>query len=145
MSDGTELPIVAAVKVVVDEVRAKSILTPTGGFLDTFDYSLNPYSGCQFACKYCYAASWVYDRELRATWGDWVKAKVNAAALLDQAGQQGKLVGKRLYMSSVTDPWQPEEHRRGTRHLGITRACLEVLLRYPPALRAGAGIIPIFS
>ncbi len=113
----------------VVETRARSILTSTGGFLDSFDYSLNPYSGCSFACSYCYAASWVYDRELRDSWGRWVRAKTNAAELLEKAGRQGKLAGKRIYMSSVTDPYQPLEKRAA-----ITRGCLEALIRYPPAL-----------
>jgi DNA repair photolyase len=115
--------------VAVDEVQAKSILTPTGGFLDSFDYSLNPYFGCSFGCSYCYAASWVYDRGLRSSWGRWVRAKRNAAALLLKAARAGKLTGKRIYMSSVTDPYQPLERRAG-----ITRACLEVLAEHPPAL-----------
>lgn len=113
----------------VEEVQAKGILTPTGGFLNSFDYSLNPYVGCRFACSYCYAASWVYDRELRESWGRWLKVKANAAALLEKAGQQSKLAGKRIYMSSVTDPYQPHE-----RKARLTRTCLEVLLDYPPAL-----------
>ena len=113
----------------IDEVQSKSILTPTGGFLHSFDYSLNPYFGCRFGCSYCYAASWVYDRNLRNNWGHWLKVKANAAALLEQAGARGKLAGTRVYMSSVTDPYQPEERRAG-----VTRACLDVMVRYPPAL-----------
>ncbi len=113
----------------IDEIQAKTILSATGGFLDSFDYSLNPYSGCRFACSYCYAAAWVYDRELRQNWGRWARVKQNAAVLLEKAGRQGKLNGKRIYMSSVTDPYQPQEAKSG-----ITRACLAVMLRYPPAL-----------
>jgi DNA repair photolyase len=113
----------------VESVTAKSILTPTGGFLNTFDFSLNPYVGCAFGCSYCYAASWVYDAALREQWGRWVRAKTNAAALLAKAGRAGKLTGKRIFMSSVTDPYQPVE-----KHAEITRACLEALGRFPPAL-----------
>ncbi len=113
----------------IEEVDARTILSATGGFLDSFDYSLNPYSGCRFACSYCYAAAWVYDRELRQNWGRWARVKRNAAALLEKAGRQGKLNGKRIYMSSVTDPYQPQEAKSG-----VTRACLEVMLRFPPAL-----------
>ena len=113
----------------VETAAARSILTPTGGFLDSFDYSLNPYSGCAFGCSYCYAAGWVYDRDLRERWGRWLRVKANAAELLEKAGRQGKLAGRRIYMSSVTDPYQPQERRSG-----ITHACLEVMCRYPPAL-----------
>ncbi|HZQ38542.1 MAG TPA: radical SAM protein [Dehalococcoidia bacterium] len=113
----------------VDAVEARSILTKTGGFLASFDFSLNPYRGCAFGCGYCYAASWVYDARERERWGRWVQAKRNAAALLAKAARQGKLADARIFMSSVTDPYQPLEKR-----LGITRACLEVLAEHPPAL-----------
>ncbi len=113
----------------IAEVEARSILTKTGGFLDSFDYSLNPYRGCAFGCGYCYAASWVYDAGERDRWGRWLQAKRNAAALLAKAARQGKLDGARIFMSSVTDPYQPAEKR-----FGITRACLALLAEHPPAL-----------
>ncbi len=113
----------------ISEVSARSILTKTGGFLASFDYSLNPYRGCAFGCGYCYAASWVYDAAEREQWGRWLQAKTNAAALLAKAARRGKLDGARIFMSSVTDPYQPQEKRAG-----ITRACLEVLTDNPPAL-----------
>lgn len=118
-----------ALMLAVSQVESRSILTKTGGFLDSFDYSLNPYRGCAFGCGYCYAASWVYDAGERERWGRWVQAKRNAAALLQKAARQGKLDGARIFMSSVTDPYQPVEKR-----LGITRACLAVLADHAPAL-----------
>lgn len=120
------------------EVRAadaRSILTATRGFTSVevpgtgFDYTLNPYRGCAFNCSYCYAPAFVPDEADRAAWGRWVQAKQNAAELLRQAGQRGRLRGKNIYMSTVTDPYQPIERR-----LGLTRACLEVLVAHPPRL-----------
>lgn len=35
---------------------AKSILTQPAGFMDAYDFTLNPYSGCSFGCTYCYVA-----------------------------------------------------------------------------------------
>src|SRR5579884_2209874 len=111
----------------VEAVQSKSILTPTGGFLASFDYSLNPYVGCAFGCSYCYAASWVYDRVLQQSWGRWLRAKTNAPELLLRSARRGKVAGSRIFLSSVTDPYQPAERR-----LKLTRGCLEVLAEHPP-------------
>lgn len=101
---------------------ASSLLTPGAGFMSTYDYTLNPYSGCTFGCTYCYAAFFARSREKVDGWGDWVTVKENALALLRRARRGGKLVGKTIYLSSVTDPYQPIE-----RTLGLTRALLEEL------------------
>lgn len=119
----------------VSEVTARSILTETRGFTSVkepgtgFHYSLNPYRGCTFNCSYCYAPAFVFDDVARRNWGRWVTIKANAEALLHTAGRRGKLRNKNVYMSTVTDPYQPIE-----RKLGLTRACIETLLIYPPRL-----------
>ena len=105
-------------------IDAKSILTPSSGFIGAYDYTLNPYSGCTFGCSYCYAAFFVRDAAARDEWGRWVKVKENALALL-QKRRRKPLINKTIYMSSVTDPYQPIE-----RELGLTRALLEELLAY---------------
>lgn len=103
---------------------AKSILSPATGFIDQFDYTLNPYSGCTLACSYCYAAFFVRDATDQAEWGKWVRVKENALDLLKKRRRK-PLTGKAIYMSSVTDPYQPIE-----RELGLTRAILEELATY---------------
>ena len=62
---------------------ATSILTRATGFIDSFDFTLNPYSGCAFGCSYCYAAFFPRTRILRDTWGTWVQIKSNAVAKLE--------------------------------------------------------------
>lgn len=119
----------------IDQVEARTILTETRGFTSVdvpgtgFHYSLNPYRGCAFNCSYCYAPAFVFDEDARRNWGRWVTIKANAEALLRTAGRRGKLRNKNVYMSTVTDPYQPIEHK-----LGLTRACLEVMLDYLPRL-----------
>ena len=105
-------------------VDARTILTAASGFIRRYRYTLNPYSGCRFACEYCYARAFAPTPEKRETWGEWVSAKQNAAALIAKACRDGKLLsGDAVYMSSATDPYQPAEAR-----LGVTRAILEAML-----------------
>jgi DNA repair photolyase len=101
-------------------LRANSqILTRTTGRLGIFDYSLNPYVGCGFGCSYCYASFFQPDPERFETWGKWVDAKTGAVETILRTRN---LKGKRIYMSSATDPYQPVEAR-----LGLTRRILEAL------------------
>ena len=103
------------------------LLTPASGFMADYDFTLNPYSGCSFGCTYCYAAFFARDQKLQDTWGQWVKVKENAVASLRR--RRKSLAGRSIYMSSVTDPYQPIE-----RHLGLVRGILEILLEDQPRL-----------
>ena len=108
---------------------AREILMRGTGFMEAYDFTLNPYSGCAFGCTYCYAAFFSRSDERRDDWGNWVEVKENAVELLMRR-RIGGLDGKRIYMSSVTDPYQPVERR-----LGLTRRLLQVLAdRHQPKL-----------
>ena len=67
-------------------VPATRALTPTGGFLDGFSYSLNPYVGCAFGdnggCPFCYVRALPVARAQAGPWGGWVVAKSNLLELL---------------------------------------------------------------
>ncbi len=104
----------------VDYVPVRDILTRATGFMDAYDFTLNPYAGCSFGCTYCYAAFFSPSPEKRNSWGLWVKVKENAVERLEK--RRGNLDGKLIYMSSVTDPYQPIE-----RKLKLTRRLLEVM------------------
>lgn len=93
--------------------ETKSVLTRATGFMDAYDYTLNPYSGCSFGCTYCYAAFFSRDADLRDDWGNWAQVKTNLAdELYRKFVRNPQLVDDRLiYMSSVTDPYQPVERR----------------------------------
>jgi DNA repair photolyase len=103
---------------------ARSILTRSTGFIDAFDFTLNPSSGCSFGCSYCYAAAFVRDQQRRASWGQWVQVKENALELLRKR-RRAPLEGVTIYLSSVTDPYQPIERR-----LQLTRSILEELVTF---------------
>ena len=111
---------------------AKSILNKGTGFIKNYDFTLNPYRGCQYGCSYCYASAFSPNQQMRQDWGKWVIIKENAAELLGKELEKLKkkqLTPPSIYMSSVTDPYQPIE----TKTL-LTRRILEVLLIYQPIL-----------
>ncbi|GLX71136.1 SPL family radical SAM protein [Paenibacillus glycanilyticus] len=114
----------------IKEIISKSILSEAKGYLDVgFTHSLNPYSGCAFACKYCYVREMPIQKFKQIPWGEWVDIKANAAEIY--RNEVGKLRRKNksihIFMSSATDPYQPIE-----REAGITRRILEAMLDSPP-------------
>lgn len=98
----------------VAEVQAKSILNKS----KIFDYCVNPYTGCQVGCRYCYARLFIprYSGHTEP-WGEFVDVKVNAPQIL----KKQLIRPKRgvVWVSSVCDPYQPLEAR-----YKLTRQCL---------------------
>src|SRR5580698_7438968 len=117
------------------EQEASRALTPTGGFLRGFAYSLNPYVGCAFGdsggCPFCYVRALPVARARDTAWGRWVIAKTNLPELLERElaalERSGKLGDAAIFMSSATDPYQGFERRAQ-----ITRCAIELFVRYPP-------------
>lgn len=96
----------------VVEVEAKSILVPTK--VPSADYVINPYTGCEFGCMYCFASFMGRSvGETNADWGDYVYVKTNAVELADKEIQ--RLLAKdphpRIQISTVTDPYQRSESK----------------------------------
>ena len=112
---------------------AKSLLTKASGFINAYDFTLNPYQGCQYGCSYCYAAAFSPNQKLRKEWGDWVIIKQNAVELLKLELARWKRKHPdnppRIYMSSVTDPYQAIESKQK-----LTRQLLEVMTEFQPIL-----------
>jgi DNA repair photolyase len=101
----------------VREIEAKSILNAS----KIYDYCVNPYTGCQVGCAYCYAALFMRRYSGHSEpWGEFVDAKINAPALL--ARQIVRARRGTIWFSSVCDPYQPLEER-----FALTRRSLEVL------------------
>jgi DNA repair photolyase len=94
------------------------------------EYVINPYTGCVHGCVYCYARFMKRFTGHDEPWGSFLDAKINAADVLRRQMQSRKepLQGE-IFLSSVTDPYQPPESS-----YRLTRACLEVLLPYQPTL-----------
>ena len=122
----------------VRTIQAKSILSPQKrGFLTAgerpYTHSLSWATGCGYGklyCgAYCYAQmlpNWHFGRREGETWGDALIVKENAPELLEtQLARARNRPEMRIFMSPVTDPYQPIE-----RKLRLTRRCLEVFARY---------------
>jgi DNA repair photolyase len=102
------------------ELPARSILNRTRSNMP-FQWTINPYRGCEFGCKYCYAR---YTHEFMEMapeeFEDKIYAKSAAAHLLRQ--ELGRIDRKdRIAIGTATDPYQPAERR-----FGRTRSILEV-------------------
>jgi DNA repair photolyase len=117
----------------VTEIEAKNVLNPS----KIFPYCLNPYTGCQINCRYCYARLFMRRYSGHSEpWGEFVDVKVNAAEVL----RKQLLRAKRgtVWISSVCDPYQPLEHR-----YELTRRCLQELLgrQFPVNLQTKSALV----
>jgi len=102
----------------VREIEAKSILNTS----KIHDYCVNPYTGCEVGCIYCYAALFMRRYSGHSEpWGEFVDVKINAPALL--AKQIVKAKRGTIWFASVCDPYQPLEER-----YALTRRSLEVMV-----------------
>jgi DNA repair photolyase len=104
---------------IVREVQAGSILSRS----KIYDYVINPYTGCQHACSYCYARFMKRFSGHKEPWGQFVDVKTNAAELL-----QREIIKKppgRVWISGVCDPYQPLEAR-----YKLTGQCLAILFQH---------------
>ena len=82
----------------------KDVLTKSN--LPVSDYSVNPYTGCAFACKYCYASFMKRFTNHPEPWGEFVDVKY-----WPEIKDPQKYAGKEAFFGSVTDPYQPLEEK----------------------------------
>src|SRR5580658_7461648 len=90
-----------------------------------FTHAINPYRGCEFGCRYCYAR---YTHEFLELQPDEFERKIyfkqNAAWLLKQELRRLK-PGTEIAIGTAIDPYQPLERKQR-----ITRSLLEVFARH---------------
>ncbi|HJS98272.1 MAG TPA: radical SAM protein [Terriglobales bacterium] len=91
-----------------------------------FSWTINPYRGCEFACKYCYARYTHEFMELRdgVDFERKIYVKQHAAWMLRRDLKSVK-PGEEIAIGTATDPYQP-----GERRYGVTRAILEELAQH---------------
>lgn len=118
-------------------IPCKTILNPTGGFLGQgFTHTINLYRGCALGntlCGlYCYA-QWNPYHVRGRTWGRFLDLKAGAVQAYCAQYERLKTSGDpkpiRIFMSSVTEPYPPQE-----RTLRRTRELLEAMVERPPDL-----------
>lgn len=91
-----------------------------------FTWTINPYRGCEFACKYCYARYTHEFMEMRdgVDFEQKIYVKQHAAALLRHDLRRVK-PGESIALGTATDPYQPAERR-----YEVTRSILEEFSRH---------------
>ncbi len=103
------------------EIPTRKILNRCLAERMPFEYTINPYRGCEFGCKYCYAR---YTHEYMELDGGLfetrIYAKQHAAELL--RAELKKIGNAPVAIGTATDPYQPAERR-----FLLTRRILEVI------------------
>lgn len=91
-----------------------------------FTWTINPYRGCEFACKYCYARYTHEFMEMRdgLDFEQKIYVKQHVAGLLRHELRRVK-PGESIALGTATDPYQPAERR-----YQVTREILEEFARH---------------
>lgn len=100
---------------------AKALLNRCVSKRVPFEWTINPYRGCEFACKYCYARYTHEFMEMRdgLDFERRIYVKQQTAWLLRQELKRVKR-GEQIAIGTATDPYQPAEKR-----FEITRSILQ--------------------
>lgn len=87
---------------IINQIKVKNVITKSN--LPVCDYAVNPYVGCTHACKYCYACFMKKFSGHTETWGTFLDVKI-----WNNIKNPARYVGKSFFISSVTDPYNPQE------------------------------------
>jgi len=107
------------------EQPCKSALNRVRGM--PFNWSLNPYMGCEHRCAFCYVRAFERraDRPSDDRYGRAIRVKTNVAQVLDLELSRAAWKSEAVVIGAATDPYQPAEGR-----YQLTRGCLKVLARH---------------
>ena len=123
----------AASSPLVDEKRqteyyllpVKSLLNRCTSDRVPFPWTVNPYRGCEFGCRYCYAR---YTHEYMELEPEDFERKIYvkgaAGMLAERELAAPSMRGQHIAIGTATDPYQPAEEQFGT-----TRAVLEAMAK----------------
>lgn len=104
----------------IKEIQSKSCMTKS----KLTDYVINPYTGCQHGCKYCYADFMRRFHNIKEKWGDFVYVKINCSEFLKEELIKNK--AGNIWLSSVCDAYMPLEAK-----YKLTREILDIIVNSP--------------
>jgi DNA repair photolyase len=107
------------------QIETRNFVGRCSGTRMPFVWTINPYRGCEFGCKYCYARYAHEFMELRdpAQFERRIYAKRFHAPFFRAELSKVK-TGESIWIGTATDPYQPAERR-----YNITRQILEVIAK----------------
>ncbi len=105
-------------------IEVRSVLNRCSSPRMPFTWTINPYRGCEFGCRYCYAR---YTHEFMGLnrWEEFeekIYVKRDAARILVRELTPERLSGQSIALGTATDPYQPAERR-----FRVTRSLLGVM------------------
>ena len=112
-------------EVTITDLPVKSVLNKcVGPTRVPMDLTINPYRGCEFGCRYCYAryTHQYLDHPDPLAFQKQLYAKTAAPEVLAAELARINMAGRHVAIGTATDPYQPAE-----RKLAITRGILESL------------------
>src|SRR5256712_1084404 len=107
------------------EIEAKGALNRVQGM--PFEWSLNPYVGCEHACNYCFARAYnarYRERDVGEAFDRNIEIRTNFVERL--RNELRRRPHGSVAIGTATDPYQPIEGK-----YRLTRGCLEALVDYP--------------
>lgn len=125
----------------ISSKNVTSILNKARGFNQGYDFTLNPYQGCQYQCSYCYAAAFTRNNEMREEVkqdferrSPSIKARLKTVSFLKQNLHNNAKVSVTI---TPTLPTFPEDEDNFINQLGI--AVRVVLHKFLPSRRTFVG------
>ncbi|MBT4375853.1 radical SAM protein [archaeon] len=102
---------------IIKEIQCKACMVKS----KLTDYVINPYTGCQHGCIYCYADFMRRFQNIKEKWGAFIFPKVNCVDFLEK--ELGKNKPGNIFMSSVCDCYTPIESK-----FKLTRKVFETMV-----------------
>ncbi len=103
---------------IIKEIKCKTCMVKS----KLTDYVINPYTGCQHGCVYCYADFIRKFQNIKEKWGKFILAKINCPNLLEKELEKNK--PGHIFMSSVCDCYMPIESK-----FKLTKKILEIIFK----------------